>query len=155
MDDTRDSITLDDIEESELEQAAQFPYVDNITCSCRGMCSRERGRNACPCWTISQSCLSACRPDCSACMNTNSVLGGNSSESEEQSEESLLVCLNVPTLVCCYNHGICTLNIIMFCLMYCLMFTCVWETTANISVFFSTKDSSFIVIMVIWRECRI
>lgn len=119
MDDTQESITLDDIEESELQQAAQVPYVDNITtCSCRGMCLRERGRNACPCRTISQSCSSACHPDSSACMNTNSVLGGNSSESEEHSEESSLVCLQVLTLVCCYNHGICILNIIMFCLMF-------------------------------------
>lgn len=105
MDDTQESLTLDDLEETELERAAQFPYVDNITtCSCRGMCLRERGRNACPCKTISQLCSKACHSERSACLNKNSIVGDDSSESEDERNESASVC--VPIFDALNNCGI-------------------------------------------------
>ena len=97
MDDTQESVlsTLDEIEKSELERAAEFAYVDNITaCSCRGMCLRERGRNACPCRSVTQLCSTACHSGTgrSACLNTNSILGENSSDSEDETDNSITVC---------------------------------------------------------------
>ena len=79
-----ESFTLDDVEQSEIEQAAQVPNSDNITvCSCRGICMRESGRNACPCKGINQYCSSACHPQDSACMNTQRVLEGDTSHSSD------------------------------------------------------------------------
>ena len=69
-----ESFTLDDVEQSEIEQAAR---------SCRGICMRESGRNACPCKGINQYCSSACHPQDSACMNTRRVLEGDTSHSSD------------------------------------------------------------------------
>lgn len=83
-----ESFTLYEIEQSEIEQATETPNIDNITvCSCSGICLRERGRNACPCKTISQYCSAACHPCRTICMNKEHVLGDNSSESEEDDQE--------------------------------------------------------------------
>ena len=89
MNDTQESIlsTLDEIEESELERAAEFAYVDNtMTCSCRGMCLQKRERNACPCRSVAQLCSTACHSGTGrlACLNTNSILGENSCDSEDE-----------------------------------------------------------------------
>lgn len=91
-----ESFTLDEIECDEIEQAAEIPNVDNITvCSCKGMCLRERGRNACPCKTVSQFCSSACHPGRSLCMNKQSVLGdredSDANESDEEHQEPTTV----------------------------------------------------------------
>ena len=41
--------TLEDLEIDQMEQLASDSYFDNnTTCSCRGNCLRERGRNFCP-----------------------------------------------------------------------------------------------------------
>jgi hypothetical protein len=59
-----ESFTLEAIEQSEIEEAALIPNVDNITvCTCRGVCLRESGRNACPCKSLGQFCSSACHGD--------------------------------------------------------------------------------------------
>ena len=97
MDDTQESVlsTLDEIEESELERAAELAYVDNITtCSCRGMCLQERGRNACPCRSVAQLCSTACHSGTgrSTCLNTNIILGENSNDSEDETDNSITVC---------------------------------------------------------------
>ena len=48
------SFSLDDCEASAIEGAAAVSNLDNIltTCSCRGYCLREKGRNYCPCKSI-------------------------------------------------------------------------------------------------------
>ena len=86
-----ESFTLDDIEQGEIEQAAQVPNTDNISVGhCRGICLRESGRNACPCKSISQYCLSVCHPVGSnaACMNKRSVLE-DVSESDSPEDASV------------------------------------------------------------------
>ena len=88
-----ESFTLDDIEQSDIEQVAQIPNADNVTvCSCRGICLRERGRNACPCKTINQYCSSACHlaedANSNMCMNTRRVL--ESDESDRTSDSDFL-----------------------------------------------------------------
>ncbi|CAB4018175.1 Hypothetical predicted protein, partial [Paramuricea clavata] len=66
--------TLDEIERSQIEEIAQVPNVDNMTvCSCRGMCSREKGRNACPCKGIGHYCSSVCHPESQSCMNRQNI----------------------------------------------------------------------------------
>ena len=42
--------TSDEIEQSKIEEIAGIPHADkNMTvCCCRGMRTREKGRNACP-----------------------------------------------------------------------------------------------------------
>ena len=60
MDDTQESVlsTLDEIEESELERAAEFAYVDNImTCSCIEECVCERGEETLVHDEVSLSCV--------------------------------------------------------------------------------------------------
>jgi hypothetical protein len=102
MDDTQESVTLDEIEERELEHAAQFAYIDNLrTCSCRGMCLRERGRNACPCQSVSQLCSTTCHSgsDRSACLNRNNILGEDSSESEDETDNQRYVNLHCCEIV--------------------------------------------------------
>ena len=43
-------ITLEDIEQCEIEDIVSMPNTDSISvCLCRGVCLRESGRNACPC----------------------------------------------------------------------------------------------------------
>ena len=52
-----ESFALDEIEQREIEEVAQVPHADIISVwSCRGICLRERGRNACPCKGIEQYC---------------------------------------------------------------------------------------------------
>ena len=78
-----ESFTLDDIEQSEIEQAAQVPNTDNISvCHCRGICLRESGRNA--------YCSSVCHPvgSSAACMNKRSVLE-DVSESDSPEDASV------------------------------------------------------------------
>jgi hypothetical protein len=44
------SFSLDEFEASVIENVAAVPNLDrNTTCSCRGHCLRENGRNYCPC----------------------------------------------------------------------------------------------------------
>lgn len=76
-----DSVTLDDINVSAIIQGSEAPFVDNNTvCSCRGMCLREKGRNACPCKNIGHFCSEACHEQTSsACLNRRSVADGDAS----------------------------------------------------------------------------
>ena len=69
------SFSLDDFEASAIESAAAVPNLDNITtCSCRGYCLREKGRNYCPCKSINNFCSSACHEgDFELCMNNRRV----------------------------------------------------------------------------------
>jgi hypothetical protein len=63
---------LEDLERSELENAAEVPNMDNnmTTCTCRGICMRERGRNFCPCKNLGSFCSSSCHGDnFGRCMN--------------------------------------------------------------------------------------
>ena len=70
-----ESFALDEIEQREIEEVAQVPHADIISVwSCRGICLRERGRNACPCKGIEQYCSSACHPVGSTCMNKRSAI---------------------------------------------------------------------------------
>ena len=76
-----------------IEQVAQIPNADNITvCSCRGICLRERGRNACPCKSITNTAQSACHlaedANSNMCMNTRRVL--ESDESDRTSDSDFL-----------------------------------------------------------------
>ena len=65
-----ESFDIGDAERMLIEEIAQVANLDAITlCSCRGMCLRKKGRNACPCETIGQYCSSACHDLSSACMN--------------------------------------------------------------------------------------
>ena len=66
------SLSLDKFKASVLESAAAVPNVDIniISCSCRGACLCEKGRNYCLCKTINSFCSSAChRPNFVFCMN--------------------------------------------------------------------------------------
>ena len=56
-----ESFDIGEAEQMQIEEIAQVANLDAITmCSCRGMCLREEGKNACPCKTIGQYCSSAC-----------------------------------------------------------------------------------------------
>ena len=83
-----ESFSHDKFETSVLESAAALPNVDNITtCNCRGHCLRERGRNFCPCRSISIYCSSASHgEDFGYCMNNRRV-------QESDGEETVIHCL--------------------------------------------------------------
>ena len=50
-----ESFDIGDAEQMQIEEIAQVANLDAITmCSCRGMCLRKEGKNACPCKTIGQ-----------------------------------------------------------------------------------------------------
>jgi hypothetical protein len=69
---------------SEFEALAAFPNVQNLTtCSCRGYCLCERGRNFCPCKSVGNHCSTACRDGntYSSCMNSRRVHKSNSDDS--------------------------------------------------------------------------
>ena len=84
-----ESFTLEEIEQSELEQAALIPNTDNITtCSCKGICLREVGRNACPCRSRGQYCSSACHGDNAICINNLQALESDSSTSDPSEYEA-------------------------------------------------------------------
>jgi hypothetical protein len=80
--------SFDDLDQFQLEEATQIPNKDDITVlSCRGMCLKESGRNACPCKTIGQYCTSACHADSDiTCMNSKEYLVSDSSEQSRGSE---------------------------------------------------------------------
>ena len=84
------SFTIDDLERSNIETAAQ-PGLDEIsTCTCRGACLCESGRNSCPCRSAHQFCTSSCHRDgatssTSFCMNSRRVLEEDSSEDDDVS----------------------------------------------------------------------
>ena len=53
-----ESFSIDDLDRLEIEEAAQFPNINDITvCSCNGLCLKDNGRNACPCRSIDQYCI--------------------------------------------------------------------------------------------------
>ena len=83
-----ESFSFDDVDQFELEEAAQIPNMDDITvCSFRGMCFKESGRNACPCKTIGTDCTSACHTESAImCMNSQQYLASDSSEQSSGSE---------------------------------------------------------------------
>ena len=70
-----ESFSLEDFEAQVIENAAAVPNVDNLTtCSCRGYCLREKGRNYCPCKSNNSFCSSACHgADYGYCMNNRRV----------------------------------------------------------------------------------
>ena len=77
--------TLDDIEQSEIEQNALLPNTDEVSvCTCKGACLKERGRKACPCRSMGNYCSEACHANEEnlTCMNRRRLLEGESSESE-------------------------------------------------------------------------
>ena len=78
------SLSLDEFEANVIESAAAVPNVDiNITtCSCRGSCLRERGRNYCPCKSINSFCSSACHgQNFGHCMNNRRAQESDSQDS--------------------------------------------------------------------------
>ena len=47
--------TVEELEISQIGEHASVPNFDNVTtCSCRGNCIWERGRNFCPCKSCSE-----------------------------------------------------------------------------------------------------
>ena len=54
------NFTLDEIEERDIEVAAQPGRDDISVCTCTGFCLREAERNACPCRGAQQFCTSIC-----------------------------------------------------------------------------------------------
>lgn len=75
------SFTLEELEISELEHAAENPNDHITSCTCRGFCLRENGRNACPCKSASNFCSSACHgEDFGTCMNNRRVLDDSDSD---------------------------------------------------------------------------
>ncbi|CAB4006536.1 Hypothetical predicted protein [Paramuricea clavata] len=84
---------LEDLERSELENAAEVPNMDNnmTTCTCRGICMRERGRNFCPCKSLGSFCSSSCHGDnFGRCMNSRRAQESDSDQTDSESsmEES-------------------------------------------------------------------
>ena len=77
-----ESFSLEEFERNELENAAAVPNLDNMTtCSCRGLCLRERGRNFCPCKSMGSFCSNACHgDDFGTCMNNRRVQESDSDQ---------------------------------------------------------------------------
>lgn len=92
------SFTLEDLEISELEQVADLPNLDCITtCSCRGHCYRESGRNFCPCKSLNNFCSIACHGEnFGACLNNRRA---QESDSESSSDKDTTVSLLFYTIV--------------------------------------------------------
>ena len=59
--DASSRFTLNDLEQSNIEAAANQPGRDGIsTCTCSGVCMRASGRYSCPCLSTHQFCMSSC-----------------------------------------------------------------------------------------------
>ena len=84
------SLSLHKFEANVIESAATLPNVDNnTTCSCRGACLREKGRNYCPCRSINSFCSSACHGENFGCCMNNR----RAQESDSEDEVSIkIVC---------------------------------------------------------------
>ena len=88
-----ESFDIGDAERMQIEEIAQVTNLDAITmCSCRGMCLREKGRNACPCKTIGQYCSSACHDLSSVCMNRQQYIESDSDSSEQTKVGNVSLC---------------------------------------------------------------
>ena len=74
--------TVEELEISQIEELASAPNFDNFaTCSCRGNCIQERGRNFCPCKSLNQYCLSVCHVGNHMCLNNRRAQESNSDDS--------------------------------------------------------------------------
>ena len=52
---------LEELEINQIEELASVANLENLTtCSCRGNCLRESGRNFCPCRSLNHYCSSTC-----------------------------------------------------------------------------------------------
>lgn len=71
-----ESLTLEELEISEIEERASIP-----NCSCRSNCIRERGRNFCPCKSQGQYCSNVCHDGNSLCLNNRRAVESNSDDS--------------------------------------------------------------------------
>ncbi len=78
------SFSLDEFEASVIENVAAVPNLDpNTTCSCRGHCLRENGRNYCPCRNANSLCSRACHgDDFGYCMNNRRALEDDSDDTD-------------------------------------------------------------------------
>ena len=77
---------LEELEINEIAECASVPTFENLTnCSCRSNCTRERGRNFCPCRSQGQYCSSVCHNGNSPCLNNRRVLETNSDDSSVSS----------------------------------------------------------------------
>ena len=90
MDESLLSAEDEDIERRAIEEIAGISNADeNMSVSlCRGMCLREKGRNACPCKGIGQFCASACHPDNTLCWNRCNVQSDTDYSSESSNGET-------------------------------------------------------------------
>ena len=78
-----ESLSPDELfETSVVESAAALPNVDNLTtCTCRGHCLREKGRNFCPCRSMNNFCSTVCHgDDFGQCMNNRRVQESDSED---------------------------------------------------------------------------
>ncbi|CAB4012049.1 Hypothetical predicted protein [Paramuricea clavata] len=93
------SVTSENLDQQELIQASENPFgADNITvCTCRGMCLRESGRNACPCKNVGHFCSSACHRQMASttCLNKRNVVHGNLSSDSDDTQESSDTSFNI------------------------------------------------------------
>ena len=71
-----ESSWLDDLDQLEIDVAVQFLNKDNITvCSCKGLCQKDKGQNACPCKRTGQYFTSAGHPESdNLCVNVRRYL---------------------------------------------------------------------------------
>ena len=78
------SFSVEEYEAQVIENAAAVPNADNLTtCSCRGHCLRDKGRNYCPCKSNNSFCSSACHGEdnrLALCMNSRRVQEDDSDE---------------------------------------------------------------------------
>ena len=76
------SFSLDEFEASAIENVAAIPNFDNnTTCSCRGYCLGENGRNYCPCRNANSLCSRACHgDDFGYCINNRRAIENDSDE---------------------------------------------------------------------------
>ncbi len=89
-----ESFDVGDAERMQIEEVAQVANLDDITlCSCRGMCLREKGRNACPCKSKGQYCNSACHDLSSACRNRRKYIESDSDSSEQTEVGKIPLCV--------------------------------------------------------------
>ena len=95
MDTAGESFTVHDLEQNEIENVAAGAPRENITtCACKGICLRERGRNACPCRNLKQYCTSSCHqagPEVHKCMNRARVLHDDTDSSSTESIVSVAI----------------------------------------------------------------
>ena len=84
---------LEEPEINQIEELASVANLENLTtCSCRGNCLRESGRNFCPCRSLNHYCSSTCHDgNSSLCLNNRRAQESNSDDTGTDTTVSTFV----------------------------------------------------------------